>query len=132
MEYRLVCSASGAETKKRQNGGTEKVVRSATEWIETVEPIAYGPLALSPDGFAALQVGEFNKLLAGYMRRRQETDRRQSYFTACLMSALSTAPVKPDDIYYGLHPEEKPDLASERDEFLKAMGMPVMKKEDRQ
>lgn len=43
------------------------------------------------------------------------------------MSCLATKPVKPEEIYYGLHPEDKPDKAEqvqkEYEEFCKSQGL---------
>lgn len=44
-----------------------------------------------------------------------------------IMSCMTTKPVKPDDVYYGIHPEDKPDdeekIRNEYEEFCKSMGI---------
>ncbi len=67
-------------------------------------------------------------MLEGYLLRQKQQQKQQSYFTACLMSCMATKPVKPEDLYFGLHPEDKPDPAQDREDFLKAVGLPSMNK----
>lgn len=70
-------------------------------------------------------------MLEGYMLRQKSDDRRNSYFTACIMQCMAANTIQPDDIYHGLHPEDRPDPVDDREEFLAANGLPSMKKEDR-
>ena len=66
-------------------------------------------------------------MLKGYMLRQKQNHKQQAYFTACIMNCLATQTINPEDIYYGMHPEDKPDPSQERNEFLKAVGLPPMK-----
>ena len=70
-------------------------------------------------------------MVEGYVLRKKETERAQAYFTSCIMCCMASSPVTPAQVYYGLHPEEKPDLMDEREKFLQAAGLPSMKKGDR-
>lgn len=135
IQHGALYESAGIPEKKQGSGAHEQqkevVVRSATEWIQSTEPIAYGPLKLKPIEYEKLQVHEFNKMLEGYMLRQRSDDRRNSYFTACIMQCMAANTIQPDDIYHGLHPEDRPDPVDDREEFLAANGLPSMKKEDR-
>lgn len=74
------------------------------------EPIAYGPLNISPDKFATLQPGEFYALLAGYKWREERRQTETAYWLAYLLNVAGKSlkkPVRPYDLVKPLqHPAE--------------------------
>ncbi len=56
------------------------------EWVEWAEPVAYGPLNLTPWEFEGLQPHEFYALYDGYKWRRDRDESMTAYFVCQLMN----------------------------------------------
>ena len=68
--------------KKAGAGGEGRLkVSGAAEWLESIEQMAYGLLELKPRELDRLQPHEFEKMLEGYVMRRDKQNEVQAYFT---------------------------------------------------
>ncbi len=83
-------------------------------------------MGLTPESFSAMNINTFYAILEGHRMKRESDDFRTSYFLRSLARILvgnKDAGKLFEETYYGLHPDDMPDRAKEKNDYMKQFNL---------